>query len=67
MHKYHLITKTLKDRIQAGQYKRGEKIPSMNDLREEFDASYGSIRTSLIILKVEGLVEGRHGIGVFVK
>lgn len=67
MYKYEEIVKVLTDDIKAGEFSSGDKLPSMAELREEFDASYGSIRTALLILKTLGLVEGRHGVGVFVK
>lgn len=66
MYKYQHIVATLKERIENGTYKKGERLPSMAQLREEFGASYGSIRTSIIILKTANIVEGRHGVGVFV-
>lgn len=67
MYKYEEIVQTLTQDIKDGEFKRGDKLPSMSELREEFEASYGSIRTAIIILKTMGLVEGRHGVGVFVK
>jgi len=67
MYKYEEIVAELTRDIKDGEFKSGDKLPSMSELREEFDASYGSIRTAIIILKTQGLVEGKHGVGVFVK
>lgn len=67
MYKYEEIVRVLTEDIQAGEFGSGDKLPSMSELREEFGASYGSIRTAIIILKTQGLVEGKHGVGVFVK
>lgn len=63
--KYLHIVDTLRDRIAAGAYPDG-KLPSTSQLREEFDASYGSVRSAILILKATGVVEGRQGQGVFV-
>lgn len=63
--KYLTIVDTLRERIAAGEYPDG-KIPSTSALREEFEASYGSVRSAILILKATGVVEGRQGQGVFV-
>lgn len=63
--KYVNIVQALSDRIAAGDYPDG-KLPSTKALREEFEASYGSVRSAILILKATGVVEGRQGQGVFV-
>lgn len=63
--KYLHIVDTLNERIAAGDYPDG-KLPSTRALREEFEASYGSVRSAILILKATGIVEGRQGQGVFV-
>lgn len=63
--KYLNIVETLRSRIAAGDYPDG-KLPSTAELRNEFDASYGSVRSAILILKHTGVVEGRQGQGVFV-
>ena len=63
--KYLEITESLRERISTGTFPDG-KLPSTRQLREEFDASYGSVRSAILILKAQGVVEGRQGQGVFV-
>lgn len=63
--KYLHIVDTLQERIAAGEYPDG-KLPSTKELRTEFDASYGSVRSAILILKTLGVVEGRQGMGVYV-
>lgn len=63
--KYLNIVSALQERIAAGDYPDG-KLPSTKQLREEFDASYGSVRSAILILKATGVVEGRQGLGVFI-
>lgn len=67
MYKYEEIVEELTLDIKEGRLKTGDKLPSMAQLREEFEVSYGSIRSALLIMKTQGLLEGRHGVGVFVK
>ncbi len=64
-YKYLTIVDALQQRIAAGQYPDG-KLPSTAALRQEFEASYGSVRSAILILKTLGVVEGRQGLGVFV-
>ncbi len=63
--KYLHIVDTLQERIATGAYPDG-KLPSTKELRAEFDASYGSVRSAILILKTLGVVEGRQGQGVYV-
>lgn len=65
-HKYQLIADSLRAGIDAGLYPDG-KLPSTNELCAKFDASYGSVRTAILILKAEKRVVGKQGEGVFVK
>lgn len=62
---YLAIVNALQERIAAGAYPDG-KLPSTSQLREEFGASYGSVRSAMLILKTMGVVEGRQGQGVFI-
>lgn len=64
-YKYISIVDTLRERIAAGAFPDG-KLPSTKELREEFQASYGSVRSAILILKTLGIVEGRQGMGVYV-
>ena len=64
-YKYLNIVETLQNRIAQGDYPDG-RLPSTKQLREEFQASYGSVRSAILILKTLGMVEGRQGQGVFV-
>lgn len=63
---YRLIAQQIKDKINAGDFAVGERLPSERDLAEQFEVSRSSIREALIALEIEGLVEVRVGSGVFV-
>lgn len=65
-YKYEQIADTLRTGIDAGLYPDG-KLPSTSQLCREFGASYGSVRSAILILKTEKRVVGRQGEGVFVR
>jgi len=65
-YKYEMIADTIRANIDAGNYPEG-RLPSTSTLCREFSASYGSVRTAIMILKTEGRVVGRQGEGVFVR
>jgi GntR family transcriptional repressor for pyruvate dehydrogenase complex len=53
--------------IEIGRYPIGARLPSERDLAEQFEVGRPTIREALIVLALQGLVESRHGAGVFVK
>jgi GntR family transcriptional repressor for pyruvate dehydrogenase complex len=53
-------------RIQSGQYKRGDQLPTEKGLIEEFGVSRTVVREAIANLKANGLVSTRQGIGAFV-
>lgn len=63
---YQKVAATVTGRITNGQYPRGERLPSERDLAEEFDVSRPTIREAMLALEIQGLVEARHGSGVYV-
>jgi len=60
------VVKTLSDRIAEGTYKRGEKLPSEQELLEELGISRTVVREAFATLRANGLVTTRQGIGAFV-
>jgi len=65
--KYEKLANAIRDKIKSGELKPGDKLPSISQLRDEFQVSYGSVRGAMLVLKAEKLVEGRQGDGVFVR
>ena len=53
-------------RIVDGEYRTGDKLPSIRALAEEFKVSVPSVRESLRALEIAALVRVEHGRGVFV-
>jgi GntR family transcriptional regulator len=65
--KYERVADAIREQIRTGQLKPGDKLPSTTQLQALHGVSYGSIRGAMLVLKAEGLVEGRPGEGVYVK
>ena len=61
------LRRELRERITSRQLKPGDKLPSISQLKAEYNVSETVIRNSMLILKTEGLTEGRPGSGVFVR
>ncbi|GAB3672303.1 GntR family transcriptional regulator [Saccharopolyspora tripterygii] len=64
--KYQEIAATLRGQIDSGSLSVGDKLPTEQALQEQFDASRTTVRQALRELRDAGLVQMRHGIGVFV-
>ncbi len=62
-----IIVEQLIEKIQSGEFKVGEKIPTELELIETFEVSRSVIREAITELRSLGFVETRHGIGTFVK
>ena len=65
-YKYEQIADSLRTGIDSGLYSDG-RLPSTSQLCQQFGASYGSVRTAILILKAEKRVIGRQGEGVFIR
>ncbi|TNM61639.1 FadR/GntR family transcriptional regulator [Aliirhizobium smilacinae] len=58
--------KALKSHIGESQLSKGDKIGSLGELSQQFGVSRTIIREVVSALRSEGVVEARHGVGVFV-
>lgn len=63
---YRKIADQLAELIRAGEFKPGARLPSERELSQQFDVSRASVREALIALEIDGLVDVRVGLGVFV-
>ena len=63
----HEIAADLRTRIDAGEFRPGDKLPSTRVLSEHYTISAQAIARVISLLKADGLVEGRQGAGVFVR
>ncbi len=63
---YEKVVQVLKSSIMSGELKPGDKLPSERKLAEMLNVSRTSVREAIKILAAEGLVQIRHGQGIFV-
>jgi DNA-binding FadR family transcriptional regulator len=63
---YRQIADQLAELIRRGEFKAGARLPSERDLSQQFNVSRASVREALIALEIDGLVDVRVGLGVFV-
>ncbi|TXR50417.1 FadR/GntR family transcriptional regulator [Phyllobacterium endophyticum] len=59
--------RALREHIADAQLAKGHKLGSLNDLSMQFGVSKTVIREAVAALRSDGVVEARHGVGVFVK
>lgn len=57
---------TLLDRLQSGQWRVGERLPTERELSSSFAVSRTTVRKALLDLKAQGLIEQTVGSGTFV-
>lgn len=60
------MAQALRAQIVGGDFAEGEKLPPENRLAEIFGVSRTVVREAIAALAADGLVEARHGSGVFV-
>lgn len=58
---YRQMANSLKQRIRAGQYHKGHKLPSLRQLSAEFGVSLSVAQRALRHLESEGVVLAHHG------
>jgi GntR family transcriptional repressor for pyruvate dehydrogenase complex len=62
-----LTLQQLLERLKDGTFKPGQKLPSQNELVEQFGVSRTGIREAMQMLAALNLIEIRAGLGCFVK
>lgn len=63
---YRKIADAVADAIEAGQYRVGDRLPTERDLAEQFGVSRPTLREAMIALEMLGMIEARHGLGIYV-
>jgi GntR family transcriptional regulator len=64
--KWAQLADHIRQQIGSGELAPGDKLPSTKQLCVQHDVSEIVVRNAIFALKAEGLVEGVHGVGVFV-
>ncbi|MEE3626537.1 FadR/GntR family transcriptional regulator [Nitrospirillum sp. BR 11752] len=63
---YRQVADAIAADIRQGVHAPGQRLPSERDLAETFDVSRPTVREAMIALEILGLVEARHGSGIYV-
>ena len=63
---FQSVSGALRERIRAGEWRPGDRLPSITQLAAEYGVGTGSVREALRSLQSIGLVKIEHGRGVFV-
>ena len=63
---YRMISRQIAEKIHAGEFPVGSRLPSERDLAAGLRVSRTTVREALIALELDGYVEIRIGAGVFV-
>jgi DNA-binding FadR family transcriptional regulator len=63
---YRRLADSIAAEIEAGKYNVGERLPTERELAEQFGVSRPSLREALIALEMLGMIEARHGLGIYV-
>ncbi|MBP1993865.1 GntR family transcriptional regulator [Paenibacillus eucommiae] len=64
---YHQLKQILLNKIEAGEWKVRDKLPSEAELCEQYEVSRITARRALAELEHEGVIERKSGKGTFVK
>ncbi|MEV4812942.1 GntR family transcriptional regulator [Micromonospora avicenniae] len=64
--KWARLADHIRARIESGEWVPGDKLPSTAQLKVEHGVSQTVVRQAILVLQTQGLVEGVHGVGVFV-
>ena len=63
---YKQLIQSVQDLIDAGEYKEGLYLPSMNELANELQISKETVKKAYSILRSKGIIESAHGKGFYV-
>jgi DNA-binding GntR family transcriptional regulator len=63
---YQRIAGDIRGKIATGELRPGDRLPSISQLQQQYGVSAQPVKSALLVLQTEGLVEGHQGRGVFV-
>ena len=64
--RYQEIVNSITAAIRDGRYVPGARLPGERELAKEFGVGRSAIREAMVALEVHGLVEAKHGMGMFI-
>ncbi len=63
---YRQVIEQIRRQVMAGQLREGEALPSVRDLAAQLRVNPMTISKAYSLLEMEGLLERRRGVGLFV-
>jgi DNA-binding GntR family transcriptional regulator len=63
---YRQVAAVLRGRIESGEYRPAQRLPSINDLVQEYGVARLTANKALRLLVAEGLAELSPGMGFYV-
>lgn len=63
---YRQVIEQIQEMIYRGHFKKGDRLPSERELRDQLNVSRASIREAFSVLEIVGLIESRPGEGTFI-
>lgn len=63
---YAQLAEALRHRIGRGEWQRGDRLPSNDELTREFKVARVTVRQAIDLLREDGLVRSKQGRGTFV-
>ncbi|NWJ71714.1 winged helix-turn-helix transcriptional regulator [Pseudonocardia sp. ICBG1122] len=60
------IAADLRDKITAGRWQAGDRLPPLAQLREQYGASHNTVLRAIRHLEADGLVTGKAGSGIYI-
>jgi GntR family transcriptional regulator, transcriptional repressor for pyruvate dehydrogenase complex len=67
MRLYEQVERQLRQYMRDAHMKPGDRVPTERDLAAQLAVSRGSVRQAIVSLEVQGLIEVRHGDGMYVR
>lgn len=64
---YELVIERLRAHVVSADLARGSRLPAERDLAKRLGVSRSSVAQAIVALEVQGLVETRHGGGVYLR
>ncbi len=63
---YQEMASLLRRAIETGRWRPGDRLPSLEMIAAEFKVSVVTVRQAVALLRQDGLLVSRHGVGTFV-
>jgi len=60
------LARRIREMIQQGEHRRGDRLPAISEMARSFGVGHPTVREALKKLEAVGVVEIRHGSGVYV-